>query len=119
MSSFDAYVEGLASAVDRAALGRVRDLVAAEEPEAVEGTSYGVPAFTLHGKPLLGVRAAAEHLSVFPFSAAVVASVVAAVGGRLDGFGLSKGTIRFTAETPIPDDVLRDLVRLRRAEILA
>ena len=46
-----------------------------------------------------------------------VRQVVDAVAGRLTGFALSKGTIRFTAAEPLPDDVLRDLVRLRQAEI--
>jgi uncharacterized protein YdhG (YjbR/CyaY superfamily) len=30
---------------------------------------------------------------------------------------LSKGTIRFTPDTPLPDDVVEDIVRLRLAEI--
>jgi hypothetical protein len=33
------------------------------------------------------------------------------------GFGLSKGTIRFTAEQPIPEPVVTRIVELRRAEI--
>ncbi|MEQ7736098.1 iron chaperone, partial [Escherichia coli] len=64
-------------------------------------------------KPLVGVVAAAKHLSVFPFSPAVVE----AVAGRLDGYSLSKGTIRFTADHPLPDDVVEEIVRLRHAEI--
>lgn len=83
-------------------------------PEAEEGMSYGMPALKLGGKPLLGVVMAAKHLSVFPFSPAVIH----AVAGRLEGYSLSKGTIRFTASHPLPDDVLADIVRLRRAEIL-
>jgi len=57
--------------------------------------------------------AAAKHLSVFPFSPAVID----AVASRLEGYSLSKGTIRFTPDHPLPDDVLEDIVRLRRAEI--
>jgi len=98
---------------DRAAFARVRDLALAEAPEATEGTSYGMAALLLGGRPLLGMRAAKGHLSVFPFSP----EVVAAVAGRLAGSALSKGTVRFTAADPLPEDVLRDLVRLRRAEI--
>lgn len=98
---------------DRAAFTRVRDLAVAEAPAATEGTSYGMAALLLGGRPLLGMRAATGHLSVFPFSP----QVVEAVAGRLAGFALSKGTIRFTAAEPLPEDVLRDLVRLRRAEI--
>lgn len=114
MSSFDDYFAGIDDDAARAALQHVREVVAAAEPTAEEGTSYGMPAFRLSGKPLLGVTSAKQHLSVFPFSPAVVE----AVSPRLEGFGLSKGTIRFTVDAPIPDDVLRDMVALRRSEIL-
>lgn len=75
--------------------------------------SYGMPALKLDGRPLIGVAAAAKHLSIFPFSPAVIDAVAA----RLEGFSLSKGTIRFTPDHPVPDDVLEEVVRLRRAEI--
>jgi uncharacterized protein YdhG (YjbR/CyaY superfamily) len=39
------------------------------------------------------------------------------VRDRLSGYELSKGTIRFTVEKPLPDDVIRDVVKLRQAEI--
>ena len=67
----------------------------------------------LDGRPLLGITAAAKHLSVFPFSPAVVEAVAA----DLDGFSLSKGTIRFTPERPVPDEVLERIVALRVAEL--
>jgi uncharacterized protein YdhG (YjbR/CyaY superfamily) len=83
-------------------LARVRAVVGRVAPEAQEGKSYGMPAFIYAGRPLLGFRAAKKHLSVFPFSPAAIQ----AVKGRLDGFDLSKGTIRFSPDKPVPDDVL-------------
>ena len=71
-----------------------------------------VPALKLDGRPLLGFRVAKRHLSVFPFSAAAVD----AVRDRLEGFDLSKGTIRFSAEKPLPDDAVRELVQARIVE---
>lgn len=106
------YVEGLPPDA-RAALARVCCIVERTVPEAEEGTSYGMPAFRVAGKPLLGMQATAKHLALYPFSP----EVVAAVAGRLEGWSLSKGTIRFTAATPLPDDVVEDVVRLRRREI--
>lgn len=97
----------------RAALARVRALVRRELPDAEEGTSYGMPAFRYAGRPLLGFRAAKQHLSLFPFSP----DVVEAVSSRLEGFDLAKGTIRFSPEAPVPDDVLLDILRLRKQEI--
>ena len=99
---------------DRDCLQHVIDVARAVVPEAEEGMSYGMPALKFEGKPLVGVVRAAKHLSVFPFSPAVID----AVARWLEGYSLSKGTIRFTPEHPLPDDVLEDIVRLRRAEIL-
>ena len=107
--------ESLAAAdePDRSCLQHVVAVVRSLVPDATEGMSYGMPALKVDGKPLLAAVAAARHLSVYPFSS----SVVAAVAGRLEGYSLSKGTIRFSAARPIPDDVLADIVRLRLAEI--
>ena len=104
---------GTLRAADREALDRVRGIATRSVPGTTEGTSYGLAALLLDGKPLLGFRAAADHLSVFPFSPAVVA----AVADRLEGFKLSKGTIRFTARNPLPEAVVIDIARLRGREI--
>ena len=99
---------------NRSCLQRVIEIARTVVPEAEEGMSYGMPALRFEGKPLLGVTAAAKHLSVFPFSPAVID----AVADRLEGYSLSKGTIRFTPLHPLPEDVVTEIVRLRRAEIL-
>ena len=108
----DDYLDALPPA-RRDALARMRAVVARLEPQAVEGVRYGMPAFLFAGRPLLGFRAAKAHLSVFPFSPAAVE----AVEDRLDGFSISKGTIRFSPSKPVPEDVLADLVRARQREI--
>ena len=110
----DDYLDGLPRE-QREALARVRAIVDRVAPDAEEGESYGMPAFLYAGRPLLGFRAAKKHLSVFPFSPAAIE----AVEGRLEGFDLSKGTIRFSPDRPVPEDVLADLVRERKQEITA
>jgi uncharacterized protein YdhG (YjbR/CyaY superfamily) len=114
MSAMDDYLNGLPPA-QKAALARVRAVVEGVAPEAEEGVSYGMPAFLYAGRPLLGFRAAQSHLSVFPFSPAAIE----AVRDRLGGFNVSKGTIRFSPGTPLPEDVLADVVRARQQEIAA
>jgi uncharacterized protein YdhG (YjbR/CyaY superfamily) len=114
MSAMDDYLNGLPSA-QKAALARVRAVVEDVAPEAEEGESYGIPAFLYAGRPLVGFRAAKKHLSVFPFSPAAIE----AVRKRLAGFDVSKGTIRFSPDSPLPDDVLADVVRARKQEIAA
>lgn len=112
MSSVDDSLAHLRDA-DRLSLQRIVAIARTEAPDAVDGLSYGLPALKVAGRPLLAVTASAHHLSLFPFSPAVVDFV----RDRLDGFSLAKGTIRFTAENPVPDDVVRDIVRARLAEI--
>lgn len=97
----------------RAVLQDVLDRALAIVPDAVEDLSYGTPALRHRGRPLVGVRVSANHLSLFPFSP----DVVAAVASELKGFALSKGTIRFTPTRPIPGPTLDRIVSLRRAEI--
>jgi uncharacterized protein YdhG (YjbR/CyaY superfamily) len=72
-----------------------------------------MPALRYREKPLLSIMQAKAHLGLYPFSPAVIESVA----DRLGGFDRAKGTIRFTPEHPLPDDVVADLVRLRRDEI--
>jgi uncharacterized protein YdhG (YjbR/CyaY superfamily) len=113
MSVVDDYFGSLDEPT-RAAFEHIRSLAMGMVPEAEDGKSYGMAALRYRGKPLLGFLAAKDHLSVFPFSPRVVESV----RDRLAGFGLSKGTIRFSVAAPLPDDVLRDIVRLRVNEIV-
>jgi len=101
MEGFEEYVE------------HVRGLVLEVEPKAEEGTSYGMLAWRLAGKPLLGLNEAKAHLSVYPFSP----EVVDAVRDQLDGFKATKGGVRCTPQEPVPDEVVAEMVRLRRAEI--
>lgn len=100
-------------AADRAALARVVEVARHLAPDAQEGTSYGLPALRVSGKPLLGIARTAKHLAVYPFSPAAIDTVRDA----LVGFDVAKGTIRFTAAHPLPDDVVRRLVAARLAEI--
>jgi uncharacterized protein YdhG (YjbR/CyaY superfamily) len=112
VSAIEEYLAGL-DPETRAVFERIRDLALEVAPEATPGTSYGLAALIYRRKPLLGFRAAQRHLSIYPFSAEVIEKV----RDQLAGFELAKGTIRFTAAAPLPDDVVRDIVRRRAAEI--
>jgi uncharacterized protein YdhG (YjbR/CyaY superfamily) len=112
MGEIDEYLASLEEP-QRGALERVRDIAQRVAPDATQGTSYGMPALRVAGKPLLGFHVSKQHLSLHPFSPAIVE----AVAEELAGFSLSKGTIRFTPETPVPEQVIERVIRLRVAEI--
>jgi len=114
MSTVDEYFASL-DPESRDAFEKIRNLALEIAPEAEAGTSYGMAALMYESKPLIGFRAAQRHLSIFPFSP----EVVDGVSDQLAGFELSKGTIRFTVAAPIPDEVIREVIQRRLAEISA
>jgi uncharacterized protein YdhG (YjbR/CyaY superfamily) len=110
-AAVDRYLADL-PADRRAALERLRASIARLVPEATEGISYGMPAFKLRGHPLVGYANAKHHCALYGMSAQTER-----FAARLEGFSTSKGTIRFTPDAPVPDDVITDLVRHRVQEI--
>jgi uncharacterized protein YdhG (YjbR/CyaY superfamily) len=112
VGAVDDYFEQL-DAEARAAFEHISTLALVIVPDAEQATSYGMAALKYQGKPLLGFAAAKRHLSVFPFSP----QVVDGVRDQLSGFELSKGTIRFSVDKPLPDEVICKVVMLRKAEI--
>ena len=108
----DAYLAAVAPE-KRAALQKLRAAISAAAPGAEEGFSDGLPAFRLDGRPLVCFVATANHCSFYPMSPAVIRANAA----DLKGFDTSKGTIRFSAETPLSDAIVRKLVKARIAEV--
>ena len=112
MAEFAEYIASLDGATrDAAEHVRVRALQLV--PDAEEGTSYGMAALRYRGSPLVSARATAKHIGLYPFSP----PAIEALGPDLAGFSTSKGTVRFTADQPLPDDVLDRIILFRRDEI--
>lgn len=108
----DAYLLSLPADV-RAALQKLRKTIAAAAPDAVEGFSYGLPAFRLGGRPVVCYAASKNHCSFYPMSPAVIQAHAI----DLKRYETSKGTIRFTVERPLPATLVRKLVKARLAEL--
>jgi len=104
----DTYLAAL-SPEKRAALERLRKIIRAAAPRAEECISYGIPAFRLDGKFLVGFGAGANHCSFYP------GAVVKTLGEELKKYDTSKGTIRFQPDKPLPSLLVRKLVKARIA----
>jgi uncharacterized protein YdhG (YjbR/CyaY superfamily) len=92
----------------RAALEKLRQTIRAAAPGAEECIAYGVPAFRLGGKFLVGFGAGANHCSFYPGGTAM-----APYARELAGFDTSKGTIRFQPDRGLPAALVRKIVRSR------
>lgn len=95
----------------RVALEGLRKIIRAAAPKAEECISYGIPAFRLNGKFLVGLGTATNHCSFYP------GAVLATFGEDLKGYDISKGTIRFQPDKPLPSALVRRLVKARIAKV--
>jgi uncharacterized protein YdhG (YjbR/CyaY superfamily) len=96
----------------RAALERLRQAIHAVAPEVEECISYGIPAFRLNGRALVFFGAWANHCSFYPGSSATLKKF----RGDLKSFQITKGTIRFSPDNPLPLALVKKLVKARKAE---
>jgi uncharacterized protein YdhG (YjbR/CyaY superfamily) len=109
--TIDEYLAGVAGD-QRVALEKLRRIIQAVAPRAEECIRYQLPAFRLDGKMLVAFGATAKHCALYPLSA----STVAAHQDELKDYDTSKGTIRFSADRPLPAALVRKLVKARIAE---
>lgn len=110
-TTIDEYLADV-TADQRAALQKIRKAIKAAAPTAEECISYGLAAFRIEGRPLVAFGAGAKHCAFYPMSS----TTVAAHQDELKAYGISKGTIRFAADRPLPAGLVRKLVKARIAE---
>ena len=91
------YIAGFPRPV-QAVLKRVRTIIRASVPAAEETISYQIPTYKLDGKPVVYFAAFTNHYSIYPSNT----RLVAAFKDELSGYEMSKGTIRFPLDVPIP-----------------
>ena len=109
-AAVDAYLAN-AREEHRPSLQALRATIAAAAPDAVEGISYGIPGFKYRGKGLAWYADFKAHCSFFPGGTARNYTA------ELEEFRLSKGTIQFTPDHPIPADLVTRIVRDHMAQI--
>ena len=95
----------------RAVLERLRAEIHAVVPDATETISYGMPAFRLGDRYLVGFAATKTACSFY-----VGRVPVQTYAPHLEGFRVWKGTINFTPDRPLPDRLVEKLLRCRLAE---
>lgn len=97
----------------RTALEKLRKIIKATAPQAQETIGYKMPMYKYHGM-LVAFAAAKNHCGFYPCSG----STVKHFKEELKNFSTSAGTIRFTADKPIPTTLLKKIIKLRMQQNL-
>lgn len=91
-------------------LQKIRETIREIVPEAEEAIHYGIPTFRLHGN-LVHFAAYRNHIGFYPGP-----SAIDAFRRELSTYKLSKGTIQFPIDEPLPFDLVKKIVQYRVKE---
>lgn len=107
VNTVDDYIASFPDEV-AALLVRLRALVREQAPGAVEGMSYGMPAYKLNGKPLIYFAAFKNHIGLY-----ATPSGHAEFASELSKYKQGKGSVQFPLNEPFPDDLIVRIVKFR------
>jgi len=107
----DEYLAGTPEPA-RATLKHIRAVIKSIVPkETTEVISYRIPMFKYKGM-LVGYAAFAKHCSLFPTGSGVIEKFAK----ELRPYRTSRGTIQFSSDKPLPDALLKKIVKQRVKE---
>jgi uncharacterized protein YdhG (YjbR/CyaY superfamily) len=93
-------------------LEKMRVVIRSAVPkDAIEVISYRIPAFR-QKKIIVWYAAFSDHCSLFP-----TAAVIEQFKDELKDFTISKGTIQFPLDKPLPSTLIKRIVKARLAEL--
>jgi uncharacterized protein YdhG (YjbR/CyaY superfamily) len=111
--SVDDYIATQPETV-QAILERVRSTIRKAVPRAEEVISYQIPAYKLDGGAMIYFAGWKEHYSLYPASDRLVKTFKR----DLAPYKISKGTIRFPLDEPVPLRLIADIAKFRAKETL-
>ena len=94
-------------------LNELRAAILEIVPNATEKIAYGIPTFYVKGN-LVHFAAYKSHIGFYPAS-----SGIDAFREELAPYKLSRGTVQFPLDKPLPMELIRRIVKYRLAENLA
>jgi uncharacterized protein YdhG (YjbR/CyaY superfamily) len=108
----DEYLRGVEEP-GRSMLQTLRRTILEIVPDAEEVISYRVPAFRVGGETVAGFAAFKNHLSYLPFSG----SVLSQLADELDGYAMTKSSLHFPVDRPLPKALVKKLIKARLAQV--
>jgi uncharacterized protein YdhG (YjbR/CyaY superfamily) len=112
MSVIDNYIASLHDP-DQTVIAHMYEVVRELVPDHTEELSYAMPACKYNGMGLVAIMANKHFLSLYPFGA------VENLGLDLSAYECTTGSIHFSAQNPLPDELLRQIIVVRLEQIKA
>ncbi len=110
-ATIDEFISGFPADV-QAILQKIRRLIKELAPGATEAMAYGIPTFKLNGKNLVHFAAFTSHIGFYP-----TPSAIEHFSADLKLYELSKGTVKFPLDKPIPYELIERMVQFRVVEV--
>ena len=92
-------------------LNKVRAIIIETAPGAVEGISYGMPAYKINGKPLVYFACFKNHIGFY-----ATPTGHSNFADELSQYKQGKGSVQFPLSKPIPFDLIERIVAFRVKE---
>ena len=94
-------------------LNQMRDAILEILPDATEKIAYGIPTFFLKGN-VVHFAGYKHHIGFYPG-----ADGIEAFAAELGAYKLSKGTVQFPLDQPLPLELVRRITTYRKEQNLA
>lgn len=113
MSVITEYINALPER-EKAVFQRYYDIAHKEITDLEDGWKYGIPTFLYKGQPIFGFASTKKHLSLYPYGNSTIDEFLK---DDITPYVTGGGTLSFKVENPLPDKLVRDIVRVRRAYV--
>ncbi|MBL8024954.1 MAG: DUF1801 domain-containing protein [Fibrobacteres bacterium] len=109
VNSIDSYISQFPAATQKL-LKQFRAIVSRAAPKATETIAYQIPTFYLNGN-LVHFAAYESHIGFYP-----TPSAIRSFKKELAAYKTSKGAVQFPIDEPLPENLIKKMVRFKVKE---
>ncbi|MFA9186720.1 DUF1801 domain-containing protein [Flavobacterium sp. FBOR7N2.3] len=110
MENVNEYISSLPVEIQKI-VQKIRSIIKNEAPDCDESISYGMPAYKTFGRPLVYFAAFKNHIGLY-----ATPSGHAQFSAALSKYKQGKGSVQFPLDTPIPYELIQQIVAFRVKE---
>ncbi|WP_163325107.1 iron chaperone [Draconibacterium mangrovi] len=110
IDNVDAYISGFPTDIQDKLI-QIREIIRENAPDAIEGISYGMPAYKLNKKPLVYFGGYEKHIGFY-----ATPTGHERFKNKLAVYKQGKGSVQFPNKQALPLDLIAEIVKFRVEE---